>query len=82
MLEIGASADVGTVVALLVVSFVSYIAGVVFRKWPEKVQEYAAELDGSAWLLAPETQRAIIGNCGRALIAISFIALVVAGFAL
>jgi hypothetical protein len=82
MLDFGASPDVGAIVALIVVSFFSYIAGVVFRKWPEKVQEYAEELDGSSWFIAPEIQLTIIGNCGRALIAISFLALVAAGIAL
>lgn len=82
MFESGAAADIGSIVALVIVSFFSYVAGVVFRKWPEKVQQYAEELDGSSLFVAPETQRVIIANCGRLLIAISFLALIVAGIAL
>jgi hypothetical protein len=82
MVELGASADVGSIVALVIVSFLSYVAGTVFRKWPEKVMEYAEEIDGSSWFIAPETQRVIIGNCGRALIVMSFVALIAAGIAL
>jgi hypothetical protein len=82
MVEIGASADVGAIVALVVVSFLSYVAGVVFRKWPDKVQEYAQDIDGSTLFMAPETQRAIIGNCGLALIVMSFVGLIAAAIAL
>jgi hypothetical protein len=81
MIEI-ASADIGSIVALVVVSFLSYVTGVVFRKWPEKVQQYAENIDGSAAFLSPEKHRAIIGNCGVALIVISFVALVAAAIAL
>ena len=79
MVEFAAAADVGSIVALVVVSFLSYVAGLALRKWPEKVQQYAEDLDGSSLFVTPETQRAIIDNCGRALIAMSFVALIAAG---
>ena len=80
MLELGAHYDIGTVVALVAVSFFSFVAGVVFRKWPDKVQEYAESIDGLALFMSPETHRALIQFCGVALVAMSFAALLVATF--
>ena len=78
MFEVGASSD--AVVALAVISFFSFLAGVVFRKWPEKVREYVEDLDGSLLFLSREAHRAMIDICGRMLTLISVAALLAATF--
>jgi hypothetical protein len=82
MVEVGGSPDIGAVVALVVISFCSYVAGVVFRKWPDKVQAYTESLDGSAWFLGADAHRALIDRSGLALMALSFAALLAAGYLL
>jgi hypothetical protein len=61
--------------ALVSLSFFSFVAGVVFRKWPDKVQEYSENFDGSVYFLPPELQRALVKTSGTALVLISFLAL-------
>ena len=81
MIELGGP-DIGAIASLVVISFCSFVAGVVFRKWPEKVQAYTETLDGSAWILGPDVHRAQIGRSGVLLVALSFAALVAAGYLL
>jgi hypothetical protein len=69
----------GAVATLVATSFVSFLAGVVFRKWPEKVQEYTEGMDGFALLLGPEAHRSMIRTCGSALLVASFAVLLAAG---
>jgi hypothetical protein len=71
----------GAVATLVATSFVSFLAGVVFRKWPEKVQEYTEAVDGFALLLSPEAHRSMIRVCGSALLVTSFAVLLAAGLA-
>jgi hypothetical protein len=80
MIEVAAAADVGTVVALVTISFVSFLCGTVFRLWPEKIQEYAELLDGSLLFLAPARHRAVIARCSLALLAASAVSLLAATF--
>ena len=80
MLELAAQSDVASVAALVAVSFFSFLAGVIFRKWPDKVQEYAESIDGFVLFISPETHRALIELCGVALVVISFAALLAATF--
>jgi len=82
MIDVGGAPGVGAVVALLGTSFCSFLMGVVFRKWPGEVQAYLETLDGSAQLMRPETHRVLIGSTGRALIVLSFVALLAAGYLL
>jgi hypothetical protein len=82
MIDVGVAPSLGAVVALLGTSFCAFLAGVVFRKWPREVQAYVETLDGSTWLMRPETYRAVIASSGVALIALSFVALLAAGYLL
>ena len=78
MIEFGASSDFNAV-ALVAVSFVSFLAGYVLRKWPDKVQQYAEDIDGSFVLFTPETHKLVMDAAGIALWVLSLVALVVAG---
>lgn len=80
MFEMGASA--GTAAALIVISFVSYVAGLVLGKWPEKVREYVEGIDGSVAFLTEQAHRALTRLCSRALLGISFAALLAAALVL
>jgi hypothetical protein len=82
MIDLGIAPEGGAVVALVTVSFVSFVAGLIFRKWPDKVQAYTEDIDGFAWLVTPETHRAMIAQCGGVLVAVSFAALLAAGWML
>jgi hypothetical protein len=82
MVEVGGSPDFGAVAALVMISFCSYVAGTVFRKWPDKVQAYTESLDGTGWVLGPEAHRAMIDRSGLVLVALSFAALLAAGYLL
>ncbi|HEU4617922.1 MAG TPA: hypothetical protein VFV10_07760 [Gammaproteobacteria bacterium] len=69
----------GAVATLVATSFVSFVAGIVFRKWPEKVQEYTECVDGFALFLTPEAHRSMIRVCGSTLLVASFAVLLAAG---
>jgi hypothetical protein len=72
----------GAVATLVATSFVSFVAGLVFRKWPEKVQEYTEQFDGFALLLTPEAHRSMIRVCGSTLLFTSFAVLFAAALAI
>jgi hypothetical protein len=78
MLDVGISAGLPTVVGLVVVSFVSFFIGAVLRQWPDKIQAYAEEIDGSMLFLSPQAQRALLELCSRLLWLMSFVALLAA----
>jgi len=78
MFEVGAWSD--AVAALVAISFFSFLAGLVLRKWPEKIREYVEDIDGSVLFLSREAHRAMIDVCGRALILISVATLLAATF--
>ncbi len=82
MIELSAAPDVGAAVTLVAVSFVSYLGGVICRKWPDRVQAYTETLDGSMWLIPPQAHRALIQSSGLALVAMSFAALLGAAWLL
>ncbi|HEX5049599.1 MAG TPA: hypothetical protein VFX89_20975 [Gammaproteobacteria bacterium] len=82
MIEVGGSPDIGAVAALVVISFCSFVTGTVFRKWPDKVQAYTENLDGSAWVVGLDAHRAMIGRSGAVLVVLSFAALVAAAYLL
>lgn len=71
--------DLVSVVILLLVSFGAYVIGVTFRKWPEKVQRFAEDIDGSVWMISPAAHRALIQVSSHVLIAASIVALCAAG---
>ena len=82
MFELAGSPDIGAVAGLVAVSFFSYIAGIILRKWPDKVQAYAETIDGFVWFITPEAHRAIIDRCAVIFVLMSFAALAAAGFML
>jgi hypothetical protein len=78
MTDVVARADIAAAVLLMVVSFISLLAGTVLRRWPDKVQAYTADLDGFALFLTPEAHRVHIAYSGWLLLVMSFVALVAA----
>jgi len=82
MPEMGAPPDWAAGATLIVVSFLAFIAGAVFRTWPDKVRERVASLDGSLTLLTPEAHLAFITFSAWALTAASAAALVAAALVL
>jgi hypothetical protein len=80
MIDVAASSDISVAAALVAISFFSFLAGVIFRKWPEKVQEYAESIDGFVLFISPQAHRTLIERCGFALSLMSFAALIAAGF--
>ncbi len=82
MVEIGGAPHVGAFVGLVGTSFCSFVIGVVLRKWPSRVQAYVEALDGSMHFMRPEAHRALIESSGLVLVALSFVALLAAGYQL
>ena len=82
MLEVGVAPDMGAVITLFLVSLLSLIGGVIFQKWPDKVQAATEAVDGYAWLVTPEVQRAMIVQSGVLLRVMSFAALLGAAWVL
>jgi hypothetical protein len=73
-----ATASASAVVFLFVLSFLCFMSGAVLRRWPDKVQAYLEQVDGSLWFVSASTHRALIHATGFALTALSVIALIVA----
>lgn len=82
MPEMGGPSEWAAVGTLCVVSLLSFIAGAVFRRWPDKVRERFETLDGSLVFLTPEAHFALITTCAWALHAVSMAALVAAALLL
>jgi len=78
MPEMGVPSDWAAVGTLCVVSFVSFMAGAVFRRWPDKVRQRFESVDGSLMFLSPDAHLALITASGWALQAASVAALVAA----
>jgi hypothetical protein len=78
MIELAASSGFAPAAGLVAISFLSFLAGLVCRKWPDKVQDVAESLDGSLLLLSPRAHRALIRVCGSTLSMMSFGALLAA----
>ncbi|HEX7081462.1 MAG TPA: hypothetical protein VF329_10645 [Gammaproteobacteria bacterium] len=79
MIHVGAS-NADAVIALLGISFLSFLTATAFRLWPEKILTWAEGIDGSLMLLSEAAHRALIAFCARALTCLSFVALVAAAF--
>jgi hypothetical protein len=73
-----ATAPASAVVFLFVLSFLCFISGAALRRWPEKVQAYIEQVDGSLWFVSADTHRALIYATGMALTFLSLLALVAA----
>jgi hypothetical protein len=79
MMEAGVFSNGSAVAALVAISFFSFVTGMIFRKWPEKVQEFAENVDGFGALLTPAAHRALIQVCGFTLSLMSVAALLATG---
>lgn len=82
MPEMGAPSEWAAVGTLCVVSFLSFIAGAVFRRWPERVRDYFESVDGSLAFLTPEAHFALIAASAWTLHGASVAALVAAALLL
>jgi hypothetical protein len=82
MPEIGGPSDLGAAITLSLVSFLSFLAGGVLRRWPDKVREYLEPVDGSLIFLTPEAHLALVTASAWALHAVSMAALVAAALLL
>jgi hypothetical protein len=63
---------------LLAISLFCYLAGVISWKRPDVVQQRLESIDGLYMVVAPETHRALIAASGVALVALSFVVLLLA----
>jgi hypothetical protein len=70
------TAPATAVVFLFVLSFLCFMSGAALRRWPEKVQAYLEQVDGSLWFVSSGTHRALIHATGIVLTALSLLALV------
>lgn len=68
------------VAPLFVVSFLCFMGGAALRRWPEKVQAYMEDVDGSFQFVSANTHRALIQATSVALTGLSLLALVAARF--
>lgn len=82
MLEMGASPNWAAGATLIVVSFLSFVTGAVFRTWPDKVRDHVETVDGSLSFLSAEAHLAFITFSAWALNAASVAALVAAALVL
>ncbi|MFO7287429.1 MAG: hypothetical protein LOD94_16930 [Gammaproteobacteria bacterium] len=78
MWEMGASADPAAAVTLLILSFLCFIAGAVFRRWPDKVGDLVGTIDGSVWWMPREMHLSMITTSSWALTILSLAALLAA----
>lgn len=78
MPEMGAPLEWAAVSTLCVVSLLSFVAGAVFRRWPDRVREYCETVDGSLILLTREAHLLLITASAWALRAVSVAALLAA----
>jgi hypothetical protein len=67
-----------TVAVLIGVSFIAFLLGEIFRKWPEKIEALTANIDGYALFLSPAANRAMIVQSGAVLVGLSFATLLLA----
>ncbi len=75
---VSATAPSLAVVFLFAVSFVCFMSGAVLRRWPEEVQAYMEQVDGSLWFVSAATHRALIVATRLVLTTLSLLALVAA----
>lgn len=65
---------------LLVVSFLCFMGGAALRRWPDKVEAFMADYDGSLLFIEAATHRALIYATSIALTGLSLLALVAAHY--
>ena len=63
---------------LFALSFICFMSGAAIRQWPEKVQAYMDEVDGSLWFVSATAHRALITTTWVALTILSVLALIAA----
>jgi hypothetical protein len=73
-----ATASQSAVLFLFVVSFLCFMSGAALRRWPDRIQAYMEQVDGSLWFVSAATHRALIVATGIVLTGLSVLALVVA----
>jgi hypothetical protein len=73
-----ATASQSAVLLLFVVSFLCFMSGAALRRWPDRIQAYMEQVDGSLWFVSAATHRALIIATGIVLTGLSVLALVVA----
>lgn len=78
MWEMGASAEPTAAATLVVLSFVCFIAGAVFRRWPDKVREVFETIDGSIFVMTEEAHRTLITMSARVMTLLSVATLLAA----
>ena len=65
---------------LFVVSFLCFMGGAALRRWPDKVEAFMADYDGSLLFMAAATHRTLIYSTSIALTGLSLLALVAARY--
>ena len=73
-----ATAPQSAVLFLFVLSFLCFMSGAAIRRWPDRIQAYLEEVDGSLWFVSAATHRALLLATGFALTTLSLLALVAA----
>ncbi len=73
-----ATASQSAVLFLLVLSFLCFMSGAAIRRWPDRIQAYLEQVDGSLWFVSAGTHRALLLATSFALTTLSLLALVVA----
>jgi hypothetical protein len=71
-----ATASANAVLFLFVLSFLCFMSGAALRRWPDQVQAYFEQVDGSLWFVSAGTHRALIHATGIALTGLSLLAVV------
>ena len=75
---IAATAPASSVLFLFVLSFVCFMLGATFLRWPDRVQAYIERVDGSMLFISTEAHRVLIHSTGVALTVLSLLALLAA----
>ena len=71
-----ATAPANAVVFLFVLSFLCFMSGAALRRWPDKVQAYLEQVDGSLWFVSAGTHRALIHATAITLTGLSLLAVI------
>jgi hypothetical protein len=71
-----ATAPASAVVFLFLLSFLCFMSGAALRRWPDQVQAYLEQVDGSLWFVSAGTHRALIHATAIALTGLSLLAVV------
>jgi hypothetical protein len=77
---IAATAPSSAVLFLFALSFLCHMVGAALRRWPDRVQAYMDNVDGSMLFVSASTHRTLIYATGIALTGLSILALIAARF--